>query len=118
MKKIEAIVRPHKVDQILKALAESSALSGESALGVTVLETVGFGRQRGHSDVYRGAEQDLGLVPKRMLMMYVGDDEVEGVVKLIKELAHTGKPGDGKVAVSEIVGLTRVRTGEEGDIAL
>ena len=94
MKKIEAIIRPHKKDQILRALAESSALTDESALGVTVLETVGFGRQRGHSDVYRGVDQELGLVPKRMLIMYVSDEQVDDVVKLITEIARTGKAGD------------------------
>ena len=118
MKKIEAIVRPHKKDQILKALAESSALSGESALGITVLDTVGFGRQRGHSDVYRGSDTELGLVPKRMLIMYVTDDQVAEVVKVITEVAKTGKPGDGKIAVLPVDNLTRVRTGEEGETAL
>lgn len=118
MKKIEAIIRPHKVDDLLKALSKSSALTESSALGVTVLDTVGFGRQQGHSEVYRGVEQEMGLVPKRMLIMYVNDDQVEGVVKLICDQAQTGQYGDGKIAVLPVDELTRIRTGEAGETAL
>jgi nitrogen regulatory protein P-II 1 len=118
MKKIEAIIRPHKQDAVLEALANSDALGEESALGVTVLETVGFGRQKGHSDVYRGVEQELGLVPKRMLILYVNDDQVESVVKLISDTARTGKMGDGKIAVLPLQALTRIRTGEAGETAV
>jgi nitrogen regulatory protein P-II 1 len=118
MKKIEAIIRPHKKEELLKALVESEALSGESALGITILETVGFGRQKGHSDVYRGSHKELGLVPKRMLIMYVSDDQVNAVVGLITKIARTGKPGDGKIAVLPVENLIRVRTGEEGEPAL
>lgn len=118
MKRIEAIIRPHKQEEVLQALAQSEALTDSSALGVTVLETVGFGRQQGHSEVYRGVEEEKGLVPKRMLILYVNDDHVDRVVKLIQETAQTGKFGDGKIAVQPLDRLTRVRTGEEGDIAL
>ena len=118
MKKIEAIIRPHKQDELLQALAQSDALTDNSALGVTVLDTVGFGRQQGHSEVYRGVEQELGLVPKRMLIMYVSDDQVDDVVKLICDVAQTGKFGDGKIAVLPVENLTRIRTGEVGNPAL
>ena len=118
MKKIEAIIRPHKLDELLKALTQSDALTESSALGVTVLDTVGFGRQKGHSEVYRGVEQEMGLVPKRMLIMYVSDDQVDSVVTLICDVAQTGKFGDGKIAVLPVENLTRIRTGEEGHPAL
>ena len=118
MKKIEAIIRPHKQDEVLLALAGSKVLSDNSALGVTVLETVGFGRQKGHSEVYRGVEQEMGLVPKRMIVMYVSDDQVAEVVDLIRKVAQTGQFGDGKIAVLPMENLTRIRTGEEGDTAL
>lgn len=118
MKKIEAIIRPHKQEELLQALAQSNALTETSALGVTVLDTVGFGRQRGHSDVYRGVEQEMGLVPKRLLILYVSDDQVDNVVKLICDIAQTGKPGDGKIAILPIEDLIRVRTREQGETAL
>jgi len=118
MKKIEAIIRPHKQEELLQALAKSDALTEGSALGVTVLDTVGFGRQKGHSEVYRGVEQEFGLVPKRMLIMYVDDDQVDGAVKLITEIARTGEAGDGKIAVLPVEDLTRIRTGEAGVTAL
>jgi nitrogen regulatory protein P-II 1 len=118
MKKIEAIIRPHKQDALLQGLAQSDALTEGSALGVTVLETVGFGRQKGHSEVYRGVEQEMGVVPKRMVIMYVNDDQVDGVVRLITEIAQTGQMGDGKIAVLPVENLTRIRTGEEGESAL
>ena len=118
MKKIEAIIRPHKQDELLQALANSDVLTDGSALGVTVMDTVGFGRQKGHSEVYRGVEQEMGLVPKRMLMMYVGDQQVDAVVKMITEIAQTGKMGDGKIAVLPVEHLIRIRTGEAGEVAL
>jgi len=118
MKKIEAIIRPHKQQDLLHALLESSVLTESSALGVTFVDTVGFGRQRGHSHVYRGVDQEMGLVPKRMLMMYVSDDQVEEVVKLIQEAAQTGEFGDGKIAVLPVENLVRIRTGEDGHSAL
>ena len=118
MKKIEAIIRPHKQDALLQALAQSDALTEGSALGVTVLDTVGFGRQKGHSEVYRGVEQEMGVVLKRMLIMYVNDEQVNSVVKLITDIAQTGQMGDGKIAVLPMDNLTRIRTGEEGQCAL
>ena len=89
-----------------------------SALGVSVIETVGFGRQMGHSDVYRGVEHEMGLVPKRMLVMYVDDDQVDEIVKVIQDVAQTGKYGDGKIAVTPLESLIRIRTGEAGVSAL
>jgi nitrogen regulatory protein P-II 1 len=118
MKKIEAIIRPHKQDALLQALAQSNALAKGSALGVTVVNTVGFGRQKGHSDVYRGVKQEMGVVPKRMLILYVNDDQVDSVVKLITDVAQTGQMGDGKIAVFPMDNLTRIRTGEQGESAL
>lgn len=118
MKKIEAMIRPYKQDEILQALARSGALTESSASGVSVVEAIGFGRQQGHSEVYRGAEQGMGLVPKRMLVMYVSDDQVDSVVKLIRDIACTGEFGDGKIAVLPMDNLTRIRTGEAGEAAL
>lgn len=118
MKKIEAIIRPHKQQELLHALSQSNVLNESSALGVTFMETVGFGRQPGHSHVYRGVEQEMGLVPKRILMMYVSDDQVEEVVNLIRDCAQTGEFGDGKIAVLPVDNLVRIRTGEDGHSAL
>lgn len=118
MKKIEAIIRPYKQDEILQALARSGALTESSASGVSVIDAIGFGLQQGHSEVYRGSQQGMGLVPKRMLMVYVSDDQAEAVVKLIREIACTGEFGDGKIAVMPMENLTRIRTGEAGESAL
>jgi nitrogen regulatory protein PII len=112
MKRIEAIIRPSKIQPVLEALQQNIDVA------VTVSEVVGFGRQVGHSEVYRGVEQEKGLVPKRMLILYVNDDQVERLVRTISELAQTGKPGDGKVAVLPVDSFTRIRTGEEGEVAL
>lgn len=118
MKKIEAFIRPHKQEELLRALAHSNVLSHDSAHGVTVLEASGLGQQQGHSEVYSGVEQHLGLVPKRMVILYVADDQVESVVKLIREKAYTGQYGDGKIAVLPVDNLVRIRTGEAGEGAL
>ncbi len=118
MKKIEAIIRTDKQDELLRALAHSDFLNHDSALALIVQDAVGFGRQQGHSDVYRGVEEHLGLVPKRMLILYVADEQVNSVVKLIRETAYTGQYGDGKIAVLPVDKLMRIRTGEEGQTAL
>lgn len=112
MKRIEAIIRPHRQEAVLQALSDSSAL------GVSVLDSIGFGRQSGHSDVYQSVDHDMCLVPKRMLIMYVNDDQVESIVKVIQDVAQTGKYGDGKIAVTPLDDLVRIRTGEAGESAL
>lgn len=112
MKRVEAIIRPHKLDEVLEAIGKSG-LSG-----VTVLETQGFGHQLGHSEVYRGVESEYSLVPKRMLVMYVSEKKVDELVKLINDVAQTGKIGDGKIAVVSLDNIIRIRTGEEGRAAV
>ncbi len=116
MKKIEAIIRPSRVGAVLQALAKWGAT------GVTVTETVGFGQQGGHSEVYSeiyaGTEQVAGLVPKRLLLCYVNDEQVSEVIECICDKARTGKYGDGKIAVSSLDEVVRIRTGEKGRIAL
>ena len=112
MKRIEAIVRPSKLQAVLEALHQSGDIA------VTVIDAMGFGRQAGHSEVYRGVEHERGLVPKRMVILYVSDEQVEPIVKLICETGQTGRFGDGKVAVLPVENFIRVRTGEEGEVAL
>jgi len=112
MKRIEAIVRPSRLQPVIDALAQ------EADVAVTVLDTVGFGRQTGYSEVYRGVEQEKGLVPKKLLILYVSDDRVEPLVKLICDAGQTGNFGDGKVGVLNVEEFTRIRTGEAGEVAL
>lgn len=112
MKRIEAIVRPSKLQPVLEVLAQ------QADVAVTVIDAVGFGRQTGYSEVYRGVEQEKGLVPKKLLILYVSDDQVEPLVKLICDAAQTGNFGDGKVGVLSADSFTRIRTGEEGAVAL
>ena len=111
MKRVEAIIRPHRTDEVVKALGESGVA------GVTVVETKGFGRQKGHSDLYKGTEQSYGLVPKRMLIVYVNDSDLDQVVDCICNVARTEKVGDGKIAVCDIDNMVRIRTGEQGETA-
>lgn len=113
MKRIEAIVRPSKLDDVMKALGGKPSVSG-----VTVAEVQGFGRQLGHSEVYAAVENEFTLVPKRMLVLYVADNDVEDVIQSIVEAAQTGKIGDGKIVVHDVHNLIRVRTGEQGESAL
>ena len=112
MKRIEAIIRPHRQTEVLAALAKMQIT------GVTVLDTLGFGRQPGHSEVYEAVrptdEVDPGLVPKRLLLMFVEDDHVQPVVDTILRVARTGQQGDGKIAVSSLEQLVRIRTNGEG----
>jgi nitrogen regulatory protein P-II 1 len=109
MKRIEAVIRPSRLNAVLEAL-DNLGVSG-----VTVSETLGFGRQRGHSEVYRGSEESFGLVHKRMLILYVSDQDAEAVVQCICEAARTGLVGDGKLIVSEVQQAVRIRTGEQAD---
>ncbi len=112
MKMINAIIKPHK----LEAVRES--LTGIGITGLTVEEVKGFGRQKGHTELYRGAEYVIDFVPKTKLHIAVADDQVEQVVEAIIQGAHTGKIGDGKIFVSNIEQVIRIRTGEQGNDAL
>ena len=112
MKLVIAIVKPFKVDDVKDAL-KTLGLNG-----MTVSEAQGFGRQRGHTEVYRGAEYTVDFVPKVRIEVLVGDDEVERVVDSVVEAARTGKIGDGKVWVVPVESVVRIRTGERGDDAV
>ena len=112
MKLITAIIKPFKLDEV------KDALKAAGVQGLTVSEVQGFGRQRGHTEVYRGAEYEIDFVPKVRIEVIAADDEAESIVDTIIETARTGKIGDGKVWVSTIDSLHRVRTGEAGSDAI
>ncbi|MEW6750737.1 MAG: P-II family nitrogen regulator [Candidatus Latescibacterota bacterium] len=112
MKKIVAFIKPFRLDEVKDALAEVSIV------GMSVSEVRGFGRQRGHSEVYRGAEYKLDFVPKMRLELVVRDDDAEAAVDAILKGAKTGQVGDGKIFISEVLEAVRIRTGETGENAL
>ena len=112
MKKVEAIVKPFKLDDA------KAALAGIGVLGLTVTEVQGFGRQKGHSELYRGAEYVVDFLPKVKIEVVVSDDRAEKVVLALAEAARTGKIGDGKIFVMPVEDALRIRTGEHGDSAL
>ena len=112
MKKIEAIVRHHKLDDV------KTALVGAGLQGMTVTEVRGFGRQRGHTETYRGTEYTVDYVPKVKIEIVAGDDVLDKVVSAIVGAARTGQVGDGKIFVSELKDVIRVRTGETGAAAI
>jgi nitrogen regulatory protein P-II 1 len=112
MKLVTAIIKPFKLDDV-RAVLQSAGIEG-----MTVSEASGYGRQRGHTEVYRGAEYTVDLVPKVRLEVLVDDDDLERVIELIVGAAQTGRIGDGKVWVSSIDQVVRVRTGERGIEAL
>jgi len=112
MKLIKAIIKPFKLDDVREALSEIGVQ------GITVSEVKGFGRQKGHTELYRGAEYRVDFLPKVKLETVVSDDEVENVVNAIRESANTGKIGDGKIFVLPIEQAIRIRTGESGNEAL
>jgi nitrogen regulatory protein P-II 1 len=112
MKKIEAIIKPFKLDEVKDALNEIGVQ------GMTVTEVKGFGRQKGHVELYRGAEYDVAFIPKIKIEVVVGEGMTEKAVTLIQEKAKTGKIGDGKIFVSSIEQIIRIRTGETGDAAI
>jgi nitrogen regulatory protein P-II 1 len=112
MKLITAIIKPFKLEDV------KNALEGRGVHGLTVSEASGFGRQRGHTEVYRGAEYTVDLVPKVRVEIVVDDEAVDGVVDAITGAAQTGKIGDGKVWVIPVETVVRVRTGERGSSAL
>lgn len=112
MKKIEAIIKPFKLDDVKEALKEIGIQ------GLTVTEVKGFGRQKGHTELYRGAEYVIDFLPKIKLEILVSDDIVVKVVDAIMESAKTGKIGDGKIFISSAEEVIRIRTGERGDDAI
>ena len=112
MKKVEAIVRPHLLEAVKTALQEVGIV------GMTVTEVKGFGRQKGHTETYRGSEYKVEFLPKIKIEIALGDELVEQAVEAVLKTAKTGKFGDGKVFVSEIDDVVRIRTGERGEAAL
>ncbi len=112
MKKIEAVIKPFKLDDIKDALQEVGIQ------GITVTEAKGFGRQRGHTELYRGAEYVVDFLPKLLLTVIVSDSMVDKVVEVIVNVSRTGRIGDGKIFVSPIEQVIRIRTGETGEDAL
>lgn len=112
MKKIEAIIKPFKLDDV------KDALTGAGILGMTVAEVRGFGRQKGHTELYRGGEYTVDFLPKMKLEVVVSDERASAVVALIVGAAKTGSIGDGKVFVSPLIDAVRIRTGEHGESAL
>jgi nitrogen regulatory protein P-II 1 len=112
MKKIEAIIKPFKLDEI------KDALHAIGIQGMTVTEVKGFGRQKGHMEVYRGAEYEIAFLPKVKIEVVVTDSVAEKAVSTILEKAKTGKIGDGKIFVSTLEQVIRIRTGESGDTAI
>src|SRR5579872_6065418 len=112
MKKIEAIIKPFKLEEVKEALSE---LGIE---GMTVLEVKGFGRQKGHTEIYRGSEYTVDFLPKIKLELVVADSKVDEAVAAIVQSAKTGKIGDGKVFVYEVVEAIRIRTEEKGELAV
>jgi nitrogen regulatory protein P-II 1 len=112
MKLVTAIVKPHRLDEVKEALRDAGIQ------GLTTTDVEGFGRQRGHSEVYRGAEYQVDFVPKIRVEVLCVDDEVQGVVDAIMKAARTGKIGDGKIWVTEAEQVIRIRTGEMGPDAV
>ena len=112
MKKIEAVIKPFKLDDVKDALSETGVK------GLTVVEAKGFGRQKGHTELYRGAVYVVDFLPKVKIEVVVDDEQVERVIEAIQKAAHTGRIGDGKIFVSPIEAAIRIRTGETGAGAL
>ncbi|MEL7481967.1 MAG: P-II family nitrogen regulator [Pseudomonadota bacterium] len=112
MKKIEAIIKPFKLDDVKEALHEVGIQ------GMTVLEAKGFGRQRGHTELYRGAEYVVDFLPKLKIEIIVADTVLDKAIEAVSRAAHTGKIGDGKIFITDIAEAVRIRTGERGDQAL
>jgi len=112
MKMITAIIKPFKLDDVREAVADIGIQ------GITVTEVKGFGRQRGHTELYRGAEYVVDFLPKAKIELAVADEIMEQVVDAIAESARTGKIGDGKIFVTDLVGAIRIRTGETGEKAV
>ncbi len=112
MKKIEAIIKPFKLDEV------RDALSREGVQGMTISEVKGFGRQKGHTELYRGAEYVVDFLPKIKIEVLIPDDKVVRVLETIIETARTGRIGDGKISVLPVEEVVRIRTGERGEDAM
>jgi nitrogen regulatory protein P-II 1 len=112
MKKIEAIIKPFKLDDVRESL------SAVGIAGLTITEIKGFGRQKGHTELYRGAEYKVDFLPKIKIEMVIADDLLDRAIEAITEAARTGKIGDGKIFVYNVEQALRIRTGEEGEDAL
>ena len=112
MKKIEAIIKPFKLDEV------KDELNSVGVLGLTVSEVKGYGRQKGHTELYRGAEYAIDFLPKINIELIISDDLVNEVIEVIKSKAHTGRIGDGKIFISDVDEVIRIRTGESGKNAI
>jgi nitrogen regulatory protein P-II 1 len=112
MKKIEAIIKPFKLDEVKEALQELGVQ------GMTVTEAKGYGRQKGHTELYRGAEYVVDFLPKIKIELVVSDDQLQDALEAIQTAARTGRIGDGKIFVSDIIEVIRIRTGESGNAAI
>jgi nitrogen regulatory protein PII len=112
MKKIEAIIKPFKLDEV------KDALNALGVQGMTVTEVKGFGRQKGHVELYRGAEYDISFIPKVKIELVIADSMADKVVSTIEDKAKTGKIGDGKIFISKVEEIVRIRTGERGETAI
>lgn len=112
MRKIEAIIKPFKLDEVKEALQEIGVQ------GLTVSEVKGFGRQKGHTELYRGAEYVVDFQPKLKLEIVVGNERIDEIVQVILESAQTGKVGDGKIFIQPLEDVIRIRTGERGEQAV
>lgn len=112
MKKIEAIIKPFKLDDVKEALQEAGVF------GVTISEVQGYGRQKGNTDNYRSTEYVVDFLPKVRMELYVGDEQVQPVCDVICKAAYSGRIGDGKIFVLPVENIIRIRTGEEGEEAL
>ena len=112
MKKVEAIIKPFKLDEVKEGLAAIGIK------GLTVSEVKGFGRQKGHTELYRGAEYEIDFLPKIKVEIVISDDKFQDVIETIQEKAKTGKIGDGKIFVCDMEKVIRIRTGEMGETAI
>lgn len=112
MKKVEAIIKPFKLDEVKEALQELGVQ------GLTVIEAKGYGRQKGHTELYRGAEYVVDFLPKIKIEVVLSDDQLVSALEAITTAARTGRIGDGKIFVSEITDVLRIRTGETGAAAI
>ena len=112
MKKIEAIIKPFKLDDVREALSEIGVA------GMTATEVKGFGRQKGHTELYRGAEYVVDFLPKVKIELVVADDQADRCIESITQAARTGKIGDGKIFVTSVERVVRIRTGEENEAAI
>ncbi len=112
MKKIEAVIKPFKLDEVKEALQEMGVQ------GMTVIEAKGYGRQKGHTELYRGAEYVVDFLPKIKVEVVIADDQLEAAMEAIVGAARPGRIGDGKIFVSEVLDVLRIRTGETGEAAV